>query len=211
MTERVARDERARSFFDGLWRQGDPWELERSGFERDRYAALLRLLDGGHYPRALEIGCGAGHLTRQLVQYAERILALDVSREAIARARAAHGGGAQIEFRVANAMEFDPGAEGPWDLIVLSETIYYLGWLYPFFDVAWFASELFRATRVGGRLLLANTQGHLEDALLLPCIIHTYRDLFANVGYQLHHESIFRGTKNGAELEVLMSLFVRQS
>jgi hypothetical protein len=112
-----------------------------------------------------------------------------------------------VDFRVANIMDYDVRADGPWDLIVLSETIYYLGWLYPFFDVGWLAAELFGATRDGGRLLMANTSGGVEDYLLRPWLIRTYRDLFLNVGYQLEAEEIFHGSKNGLNLEVLISLF----
>jgi hypothetical protein len=106
-------------------------------------------------------------------------------------------------------MDYDPCLEGPWDLVVLSETIYYLGWLYPFFDVGWLAQRLYAATRGGGRLLLANTQGECEDLLLLPWLIRTYRDLFMNVGFRIEAEEVFCGCKNGVLLEVLISLMVR--
>ena len=36
----------------------------------------------------------------------------------------------KIDFRVANIMQYNPRAEGPWDLVVMTETIYCLGWLY---------------------------------------------------------------------------------
>jgi hypothetical protein len=106
-------------------------------------------------------------------------------------------------------MDYEWRNDGPWDLVVCSDTICYLGWLYTFFDVAWFAAEIFAATRSGGRLLLANTMDEVEDKLLLPYLIHTYRDLFLNVGYKLETEEIFRGTKNGVDFEILISLFVK--
>jgi hypothetical protein len=114
-----------------------------------------------------------------------------------------------VEYRVANVMDYDPHADGPWDLVVMSETIYYLGWLYPFFDVGWLAFQLFEATREGGRLLMANTCGGVEDYLLRPWLIRTYRDLFLNVGYGLEAEEALRGTKDDVPLEVLISVFVK--
>jgi hypothetical protein len=104
-------------------------------------------------------------------------------------------------------MDYDPVAEGPWDLVVMSETIYYLGWLYSFFDVAWLAVKLFNATQKDGRLLMANTYGGVEDYLLYPSIIRTYHDLMLNVGYRLDAEDIFRDTKNGRELTALVSCY----
>jgi len=209
MTERERISLKAQSFFDELWKRGDPWELETSDFERKKYARLIAMLNQSKYARILEIGCGAGAFTRLLAPMAQRLIALDVSSSAIAAARAAQGSFKEVEFRVANVMDYDPKAEGPWDLIVMSETVYYLGWLYSFFDVAWLASELFAATRVGGELLLANTQGDALEPLLHPSIIRTYHNLFSNVGYNIRAEEVFRGTKNGASIEVLITLFER--
>ena len=45
--------------------------------------------------------------------------------------------------RAANIMETEPESAGPWDLVVMSGTIYYAGWLYSFFDVDWLARRLF--------------------------------------------------------------------
>src|SRR5206468_10593743 len=103
--------------------------------------------------------CGAGVFTRGLTHICDRILALDISPTAISRARETGAHLSNVDFRVQNIMEFDLRSEGPWDLIVFNETIYYLGWLYTFFEVAWFVAESFNATRSGGRLLMANTLG----------------------------------------------------
>lgn len=207
MTERERISSKAQSFFDDLWARGDPWELETSDFERARYARLLALLKPSGYARVLEIGCGTGTFSRLPARLAQRLVALDVSVKAISAAQAAQTTPDQIEFRVANIMDYDPKKEGPWDLIVMSETIYFLGWLYSFFDVCWLTSELYAATRPGGQLLLANTQRDIADPLLLPGVIRTYHDLFLNADYQLDTEEIFRGRKNNVDLEVLISLF----
>src|SRR5436190_1558583 len=78
--------------------------------------------------------------------------------------------------------------DGPWDLVVMSETIYYLGWLYPFFDIAWLAGRLFASAREGGRLLMANSFSDSMGRLLHPALIRTYRDLFVNVGFRVERE-----------------------
>lgn len=211
MTDREQAGQKALEFSENLWKGGDFWELESSEYERVRYARLIEVLQGTRYPRGLELGCGAGSFTRLLAPQVDRLVAYDISPSAITRAQAAGGGGAAtIEFRSGNAMDYAWRADGPWDLVVMSETICYLGWLYSFFDVAWFASELHAATRPGGRFLMANTidkQGY--DKLLLPYIIRTYRDLFLNVGFTLDREESFLGAKNGVEFETLISLFAR--
>ncbi len=106
-------------------------------------------------------------------------------------------------------MEIAPEEESPWDLIVMNETVYYVGWLYSFFDVSWLAHRLFTATAGGGRLLMANTFGDNAGYLLRPPVIRTYRDLCVNVGFLLEREEVFHGMKDDTELEVLISLLRR--
>jgi SAM-dependent methyltransferase len=207
MTERELVDQKIRTFMDNLWERGDPWDFESSAYERDRCVQLLKMLDGRRYARILEIGCGAGYLTRLLAPHADRLVALDISQTAIERARALSAGQTGVDFRVANIMDYKPQIDGPWDLVVFSDTICYLGWLYPFFDVAYLAVQLFDATRSGGRLLLANSMDENDDWLLRPWIIRTYRDLFVNVGYAIESEEVYNATKKGVDFEVLMTLY----
>jgi SAM-dependent methyltransferase len=132
MAEREQVSLKAQSFFNDLWARGDPWELETSNWEHERYARLIAMLDKPRYGRVLEIGCGAGTFTRRLAGLADKVLALDVSSEAVARARTAQSDLKQVEFRVGNIMDYNLREEEPWDLIVISETMYFLGWLYSF-------------------------------------------------------------------------------
>lgn len=68
------------------------------------------------------------------------------------------------------------------------------------------AGRIFDATRPGGKFMMANTFGGEE---MLPWIVHTYRDLFRNVGYQLEVEEPFRGERYRATHESLILLFLR--
>jgi SAM-dependent methyltransferase len=203
--ELLARE--SQRFFEERWREGDPWEVESSELDQASYESQAALLRDRTYGKALELGCGSGAFTRRLAEIADRTLAIDVAPSAIERARAAGLDPNAVHFTVANIMDFDLRAEGPWDLVVMSETIYYLGWLYPLFDVGWLATEVFAATREGGRFLMANTYGGEKDYLLRPWLIDTYRDLFLNVGYRPEAEEVVAGTKNGVGYEVLVALF----
>jgi SAM-dependent methyltransferase len=192
--------------FEDAWRVGDPWDLETSALDQESYARQLALVGDRRYERVLELGCAAGAFTRRLAELADHVLALDVAPSAIERAQA--DAPANVEFRAGDAMELDPVAEGPWDLAVMSETIYYLGWLYTFFEVGYFAAQLFEATRPGGRFLMANTYaGGRSHALMEPWLIDTYRDLFTNVGYTLAARESFRSEKGEVEFETTVSLF----
>jgi SAM-dependent methyltransferase len=198
---------RAQAFFDDLWARGDYWQLETSPFERAKYAREIEMLGDRRYGRVLEVGCGAGAFTRMLAAVSDQILAVDVSPVAIERARRAPAT-AGVEFRVMNIMSAGLDAAA-YDLVVMSETVYYLGWLYSFFDVAWLAERLFDTVRGDGRLLMANTFGESLGYLLRPSVIRTYRDLAVNAGFAIEREEIFRGAKDGVDIDVLISLFGR--
>jgi SAM-dependent methyltransferase len=209
MVENESVTAKMREHYDRVWSETDPWGFEHSAFEQARYERQISLLANRRYERVLEVGCGAGRFTRLLAGISNSVVAVDVAPKAIDRAAGEDAG--VIDFRAADIMKFDLAAEGPWDLVVMSETIYCLGWLYPFFDVSWLARELFSTSRDGGRLLLANTYGGENDHLLSPWLIHTYRDLFRNVGFDLESEEIFQGVKDGVEMKVLMSRFVKST
>jgi SAM-dependent methyltransferase len=210
-TDKVIVGRKIAEHYEAVWQNGDAWGLESSEFEQRRFDYQIQLLSDRRYRAVLEIGCGSGCLTRRLAEIADRAVALDISPSAVERARgqAERAGVSNIEFRVANVMDFDVAAEGPWDLVVLSETIYSLGWLYSMFDVGFLLAKLHDAMRPGGVLLLANTYGETRDWLLRPWLIDTYRDLVRNIGFQLDREEVFAGVKDSVEFEVLMSVFHR--
>jgi SAM-dependent methyltransferase len=211
MSDRELLAQKAQSFFEGLWSQGDFWQLERSELNQTSFARQRSLLDDRRYGHVLELGCGAGLFTSQLAEIADRVVALDVAPSAIEQALARGLDPKVVDFRVANIMEYDYRAEGPWDLVVMSETIYYLGWLYPMFEVCWLGSELFDTTADGGRLLMANTYGSRKDHIHLSWLIDTHHDLFLNVGYRRDAEEVVRGVKHTVHYEILVTLFSKPS
>jgi SAM-dependent methyltransferase len=207
--DRISAAREARAFFEGLWAQSDPWDLETSDLDQRRYARQLALLADRRYGRALELGCGAGSFSRHLARSCDRLLAVDVAPSAVARARELLAPMGHVELRVGDLMELDAEADGPWDLVVLAETAYYLGWLYPMFDVGWLAHSLHEATMPRGRLLLVNTYGP-DNGLMSRWLVDTYRDLFANAGYRVEVEETMRGPKDGVEFEILLSLMTKE-
>jgi predicted TPR repeat methyltransferase len=209
--DRQAIHQRAERFFDDLWGQEDAWAFDSSSFEQARFDALIAALGNRRYERVLEIGCGSGTFTGRLASLADSVVGLDISAIAIAKAERRLAAVPQVKFRMANIMEYGFTEDGPFDLIVMSETIYYLGWLYPFFDLAWLSARLYEALNKDGLLLLANTFGLAGDYLLLPWIIRTYHDLFRNAGYKIERESTFHGVKDETEIDVLITLFRRGS
>jgi SAM-dependent methyltransferase len=79
--------EALRDEFEYLWKNGDPWDLEGSEYEQKKYLRQFALLDHRRYQYALEVGSGNACFSRFLSRIADKVLALDISESAIARAR----------------------------------------------------------------------------------------------------------------------------
>lgn len=102
----------------------DPWRFASSDYERGKYAATLAALGKERYRAGLEIGCSIGVLTSQLAQRCDSLIAVDVSAAALDHARARCAGMPGLTF--ATAMVPGTWPSGQFDLILLSEIIYYL-------------------------------------------------------------------------------------
>lgn len=111
-------------YFDRLYAdKADPWDFEASAYERDKYAATLRALPRPHYDNAVEVGCSIGVLTRSLAAHTSALLGLDVAEAALAQARARCVDLAHLRFARSTLPHTPP--EGRFDLVVLSEILYY--------------------------------------------------------------------------------------
>ncbi|WP_182086507.1 bifunctional PIG-L family deacetylase/class I SAM-dependent methyltransferase [Aureimonas sp. ME7] len=104
---------------------GDPWHARSSAYEAEKREAAVRLLGSRRYERALEAGCGEGHLTAALVQTGVARSGLGVDREpAIVERAARRYGETGAAFRVGSLPDDLP--DGPFDLVVFSEVLYFL-------------------------------------------------------------------------------------
>lgn len=115
-----------REFFDKLYAgNGDPWNYEKSTYERRKYRATIDAIPRRRYASALEVGCSIGVLTRLLAGRCETLLATDVAEEALVDARRRCQDLPNVRFQRAAVPAEWP--EGTFDLIVVSEVLYFLG------------------------------------------------------------------------------------
>src|SRR5919199_2360476 len=114
----------SREYFENLYgRSPDPWGFETSSYERSKYERTLEVLAHRRYRRALEVGCSIGVFTAMLAPLCDELLAVDISERAVvaARERLANYPHVRVERRTLP----DETPEGPFDLIVASEILYY--------------------------------------------------------------------------------------
>jgi SAM-dependent methyltransferase len=110
-------------YFDAVYAgSADPWGFAARWYEQRKYALSMAMLPHRHYADAFEPGCSIGALTALLATRCDRLLACDVSSEAVRQARE-RAPGARVERRMIPA-DWPPGT---FDLIVFSELLYYLG------------------------------------------------------------------------------------
>jgi SAM-dependent methyltransferase len=102
----------------------DPWGLESRWYEIRKRRILLASLPEEHLGRVLEIGCSTGVVTQDLAPRSDSVLAIDVSGEAVRRARERLARAANVRVEQADVTRSMPAGE--FDLVVLSEVGYYL-------------------------------------------------------------------------------------
>jgi hypothetical protein len=145
--------------FDSMHRAGaDPWGFRTSWYERRKYAITLASLPRSHYRLVWEPGCSIGELTAMIAGRADRVDASDVSAAAVATAVRAVEGCAGVEVRHA-ALPSPPPSQG-YDLVVLSEVLYYL----PADERAATLAAVDAAAAPGADLVVVHWRHHPGDA-----------------------------------------------
>lgn len=150
----------------------DPWGYCSSDYEREKYADTLASLPTGRsLEEVLEVGCSIGVFTSQLATRCGRVLGLDFSPTALALARERTNDLANVQLREARFPEQAP--EGPWDLVVCSEVLYYLDHAGLRHSIRWLSRQL----EDGACLVAVSWRGHGKDEPLRGDDVH---DLLAH-------------------------------
>lgn len=136
----------------------DPWQFRSSDYEKEKYASTIRALGKPHYGKALEIGCSIGVLTRALAPRCGSLTAIDASATAIAAAKLSDPP-SNVAFDVRVLPEDFPA--GKFDLIVLSEVLYY----FSPSDLKRVAKQCLDALSPDGELLLCHWLGETDYPL----------------------------------------------
>lgn len=142
----------------------DPWNYRTSPFEAFKRTALVRACGVRPFGRALELACANGETTRALAGRCLRLLAVDGSAAAVEAARARTGDLRRVSLRQAVLPRQMP--RGPFDLIVISEILYYLRPR----DFSDLLRRVERALAPGGRVVVLHHIVGFDDAAIHPRI-----------------------------------------
>lgn len=145
-------------YFDDLYaKHADPWRFTTSDYERGKYADTVAALEGRRFASGVEVGCAIGVLTAELALSCDALLGVDVAEAPLAQARARNIERPHVRFARVGLPEEEP--QGAFDLIVLSEVLYYFGRD----DLARVADWACRALEPGGAVLLVHWLGETPD------------------------------------------------
>ncbi len=115
-----------REYFENLYAaSSDPWGFESSSYERRKYERTLSVLAPlqQSFHCALEVGSSIGVFTAMLAPLCDELLAVDVSEKAVAAAKERLANFPHVRVERRTLPEETP--EGPFDLVVASEVLYY--------------------------------------------------------------------------------------
>jgi cyclopropane fatty-acyl-phospholipid synthase-like methyltransferase len=148
------------AYFEKLYAANpDPWNFADSAYEREKYAATINMLGGRHFSHGLEIGCSIGVLTKRLANVCDKLLAVDLVVQALTQAGSRCAGVGDVTFERMQVPQNWP--TGSYDLIVLSEILYFLN---PD-DIARTAALADASLMTGGVMLLVNYTEDINE----PC------------------------------------------
>jgi len=123
--ERPSPDATTDAYFDAMWALGDdPWEHGTRWYEARKYGLTVAALPRASYRRGFEPGCGAGFLTMRLASRVQHLVAMERSARGAEATRCRCASRPNVAVLRGQVPTSWPG--GAFDLIVLSEVLYYL-------------------------------------------------------------------------------------
>ena len=145
-------------YFDALYaRDIDPWGFETSVYEAAKYTATLAALPRLRYRNAVEIGCSIGVLTAQLAARCDALLGVDVAAAALDHAARRCAAFPHVAFARSTLPDVPPA--GIFDLIILSEVLYY----FDIEGIARLKASLRQMAAPGADLILVHWLGPTPD------------------------------------------------
>lgn len=167
-------------------REDDPWSYTTSWYERRKRALTLAALPQEFYESGLELGCSIGTLSEDLAQRCRQFLGVDASSAALIQATRRLSGYPSAEARHLTMPHEWPA--GTFDLVVLSETGYYLS---PE-ELTELLARIQACTRPGGTLLLCHWRHRIAGWQLDAEAVHAMaRNHLAWPNHGLYREKDF--------------------
>lgn len=163
-------------------RRPDPWNVTSRWYEIRKRAVTLAALPVPHVPRALEVGCSIGVLSAELAGRCDELVAVDLSTEAVARARERLAPLSHVRVERRDVRDGLPA--GPFDLVVVSESGYYLDGD----DLTALVADVGAVLAPGGTVVACHWRHPEPDFRSEPAAVHAAFDSADDLHRLVHHE-----------------------
>lgn len=173
----TSHSEASSQYFQRLYQQdADPWKVRQRWYEHRKRDIVMACLPDQRYRRAFEPACGNGQLTAALAQRAEYLTASDMSPEAVKltrqHLRREHDSDASRVTLACQTMPLEWPLDASFDLIVISEMLYYLRES----DLELLRLRCIGSLAPGGTLLLCHWRRPFDDRLMDTDAAHALFD-----------------------------------
>jgi 2-polyprenyl-3-methyl-5-hydroxy-6-metoxy-1,4-benzoquinol methylase len=156
----------------------DPWNYRCSTYERAKYKRTLecvltwRRASGS----ALEVGCSIGIFSGMIAEHFDKIMAIDVSKEALCLANKHNHGRNNITFANHDLRTLELGEQ--YDIIVCAEVLYYIRARSADMVCRRLARHL---AQDGVIIFVAGTAGHNPIPFCWPAIVANFREEYREI------------------------------
>ncbi len=179
-------DSYSESYFDTLYNDNaDPWQYQTRWYEKRKRDMCLAILPQSQYDNAIELGCGNGVLSELLAHRCQALLSIDGNHQAVqlAKERLAELPHTKVIqgvipdrlLTLKNAvieayplLNGTPNMQAPFDLIVISEILYYLSPDDIDTVIAWTQQNL----AIGGTLLFCHWRYAIDGFAMTGETVH---------------------------------------
>lgn len=177
------------SYFEKLYSNNpDPWNFKGSDYELKKYQTINSFMGSQHYASGLELGCSIGIQTQFLAKHCDRLLAVDISEEAIASAKEINPSLDNTDFKVMDVLLEFPNET--FDFISMCE----IGYFFNADALINLFNEITEHLSDQGQLLMVHWTSYVKDFPLTGKKVHQiFKELYGtNRQFELidafHHD-----------------------
>ncbi len=183
-------------FDEEEFNSSDPWGFFTSEYEQRKYKRQIQVIRGmlkTEPEKFLEIGCAEGAHTKMLAEefYNAKIVGIDISENAIKRAREnIEVYKDRVKLINADILEYiNKIPKNSFDVVIYSETIYYLGAKLPLTEMYDYLDKLVNTLKPEGMLVMANIINQPnapETPLTRGSIMDAYYSMLSKLAEPIH-------------------------
>lgn len=221
-------DAYSETYFDALYNDNtDPWEYQTRWYEKRKRNICLAILPQAKYNNAIELGSGNGVFSELLAQRCQTLTCVDGNHQAVALAKQRltnHAHTKVIQGIIPNTLlnlqdtlleAYPlPGTEvldahnSPFDLIVISEILYYLSPTDIDKVIAWSQQNL----AIGGTILFCHWRYSIDGFLMTGETVHQrLHQTFHTINDKETPQATFNHQSQIVDCDFLLDVWQRSS